>query len=327
MAFTITTQPFGTLPNAIEPLLEYTITDTTTGEYMTILPGYGGIVRELVLRKGDTLFSVLRGPESAQALVADESFASALLFPFPSRVRHGVYGFGDQQYALRLNEMSRDNAIHGLVYDKAFSVVSQEVTATEACLVVRYEHTGDAVGYPFPFVFTVTYSLKQSAGPLVMHLSYEAENSGSTACPVAFGWHPYFTLNGESVDDLTLTLPDRMPIALDAAMIPTGRQSIAPAETIPLAGQEIDAIYALHPTENAVAETVLHSPKAGVSLVVKQETGMGKLDYLVCYTPTRRDSVAIESLTANADAFNNGEGLVTLMPGHTLCGDISVRLD
>lgn len=61
-------------------------------------------------------------------------------------------------------------------------------------------------------------------------------------------------------------------------------------------------------------------------LIVGQETGPGKFNYLVCFTPTRRDSIAIEPLTANVDSFNNGEGLTILNPGETMSGTIWVRL-
>lgn len=328
MAFTITSESFGVLPDQREPILEYTIADTETGEYMTIIPGYGGIVRRLALRKDEKLIPVLYAPTSLQSLVADEMYASALLFPYPSRVKHGTYRFEGQDYALRLNEMSRDNAIHGFVTDKAFAVVSQEVTSTEACLTLRYQHKGDTVGYPFPFDFTVTYSLRKTAGPTTMHLSYEAINTGSASCPVAFGWHPYFTFNGQSVDTLTITMGERAPIILDQkTMVPTGREELREKGSLPLADVQLDNAYELTPGEENYVETSLRSDAADASIVVRQQTGPGKLNYLVCYTPPRRESVAIEPLTANADAFNNGEGLVTLAPGHTFCGDISVRLE
>ncbi|MCY7409991.1 MAG: hypothetical protein LH473_06945, partial [Chitinophagales bacterium] len=78
---------------------------------------------------------------------------------------------------------------------------------------------------------------------------------------------------------------------------------------------------------NTYAETVLASRNTGVRLIVGQQTGPGKLNYLVCYTPSNRDSIAIEPLTANVDAFNNGEGLTILQPGETLSGSMWVRLD
>ncbi|UFH54483.1 aldose 1-epimerase [Spirosoma sp. KNUC1025] len=343
MPFRITTQPFGPLPSGTASLTEYLLEHTESGEFITVIPEFGGILRRLVLRKGRRLFALLKGPETPQELLADESYASALLYPFPSRIRHGVYHFEGEDFALKLNEMKRDNSIHGFVHGRAFSVVSQDVTPTSARLTLRYDYEGDTIGYPFPFILTVTYELMQAnllahgSNPeadkmCALRIHYAAQNISTTRCPVAFGWHPYFTFTEESVDHLLLSLPGRTPISLDEHRIPNGRHPFEPASDINLHGIELDSAFAIEPTTEPdapepYAETVLTSLSTGVRLVVGQQTGEGKLNYLVCYTPTRRDSVAIEPLTANVDAFNNGEGLVVLDPWEELSGTIWVRLD
>ena len=343
MPFQITTQSFGTLPDATTPLTEYTLEHPETGEFATVIPGYGGVLHRLFLRKGSHLFSVVKAAESPQVLVADEGYTSALLYPFPSRIRHGIYRFDGEDYALKMNETNRDNAMHGFVHGQAFSVVSQETTATHGRLVIRYNHIVDTTGYPFPFALTVTYELLL-AGLLpngnnaandklcALRVSYSAKNTGFTRCPAAFGWHPYFTLASESVDDMSLSLPSRAAIKLDENMLPVGREPVEKAETIHLKDKQLDTAFILEPTASLTetepfAETVLTSLKTGLRLVIGQQTGKGKLNYLVCYTPTRRDSIAIEPLTANVDAFNNGEGLAILDPGDTLSGTMWVRLE
>lgn len=344
MPFSITTQPFGPLPlpSDREPLTEYVLESTGTGEFVSIIPEFGGIARRLVLRKASQLYALLNAPESPQALLADESYASALLFPFPSRVRHGIYTFEGTDYALRMNEVSRDNALHGFVHGQPFAVVGQETTPDHASLSLRYTYRGDAPGYPFPFELTVTYELTRADwlalgnNPTTdrmcaLRISYEALNTGTTRCPVAFGWHPYFTFTSEPIDELTLSLPARTPIMLDGDMIPVGRQLTEEASSFSLRDRQFDTIFAVEPTGilatgESFAETILTSA-SDVRLIVGQQTGEGKLNYLVCYTPIRRDSIAIEPETANVNAFNNGEGLVVLNPGERLTGSIWVRLD
>jgi len=342
MPFQITTQEFGTLPDATDPLIEYVLEHTESGEFITIVPGYGGILRRLVLRKGHDLFALLLTPESPQALFSDEGYAGALLYPFPSRIRHGIYHFEGADYTLKMNESKRDNAIHGFVHGRPFSVVSQETTATHAQLVVRYDYAGDTIGYPFPFALTVTYKLVQANlltygdhadddRMCALQISYSALNTGATRCPAAFGWHPYFTLSEQPVDEMSLSLPNRAPIVLNENMIPEGRQDLESGGTIKLEGQQLDTAFAIEPTSepgtpDPFAETILTSLKTGVKLIVGQQTGENKLNYLVCYTPPRRDSIAIEPLTANVDAFNNGDGLTILSPGETLSGTMWVRL-
>ncbi|GAB2532171.1 aldose epimerase family protein [Spirosoma aerophilum] len=343
MPFQISTQPFGTLPSATEPLKEYILEHTETGEFITILPGYGGILRRLVLRKGKHLLPLIIAPDSPQALVTDEGYASALMYPFPSRIRHGIYHFEGQDYALKLNEVKHDNALHGFVHGRDFSVISQEVTSTYAQLVIRYTYKGDTVGYPFPFILTVSYKLVQanllargSAAAddrmCALEVSYSAINTGTTRCPAAFGWHPYFSLSEELIDEMSLSLPTRTPVILNERMIPDGKMATEQAGQISLRDQKLDTAFAIEPTSDpaspeSFAETVLTSGSTGVRLIVGQETGEGKLNYLVCFTPVRRDGIAIEPLTANVDAFNNGDGLVILNPGEALSGTIWVRLD
>lgn len=343
MPFLITTQPFGTLPDATTPLTEYILGHPETDEFATVIPGYGGVLHRLFLRKGNHVFSVIKAAESPQALVADEGYTSALLFPFPSRIRHGIYRFDGEDYALKMNETSRDNAMHGFVHGKAFSVVSRETTATQARLVIRYDHAGDTVGYPFPFALTMTYELLLASSlpdgnnaasdkGCALRVSYSAQNTGLSRCPAAFGWHPYFTLSSESVDDMSLSLPSRSAIKLDENMLPAGREPVEKAETIHLKDRQLDTAFVLEPDSSTgdsepFAETILTSLKTGLRLIVGQQTGEGKLNYLVCYTPARRDSIAIEPLTANVDSFNNGEGLTILSPGETLSGTLWVRLD
>ena len=342
MPFTISTQPYGPLATSTEPLTEYRLEHPETGEFAHILPGYGAVLLQLVLRKGNDLLTLINAPESPQALLADESYAGAFLYPFPSRIRHGIYRFNGEDYALPMNEPNCDNALHGFVHGKLFSVVSQETTDTFARLVLRYEYTGDLTGYPFPFALTITYELTQANQLLpdsattdhmcALRVGYSALNTGTNACPAAFGWHPYFTLSEGSVDELTLSLPTRTAIKLDKDMIPNGRNAPEAAGMITLRDQTLDTAFAIEPTTipstgEPFAETIVTSTKTGVRLIVGQQTGAGKLNFLVCYTPSRRDSVAIEPLTANVDAFNNGEGLAVLSPGDFLDGTMWVRLD
>ncbi|GAB3509431.1 aldose 1-epimerase family protein [Spirosoma knui] len=343
MPFQITTQPFGPLATEATPLTEYVLEHTESGEYISVIPEHGAILRRLILRKGNELMSLIQAPESPQALLANESYASAFLYPFASRVRHGVYHFEGADYTLPINETRRYNAIHGLVHGQPFTVESQDVTSTHAQLVLRYDYAGDLAGYPFPFSLTITYELIQAdllnygSNPeadrmCALRISYAARNAGTKRCPAAFGWHPYFTFSGEDLSETTLSLPARSRIDLDEDMMPGGRQPLENAETFSLRDVKLDTPFAIEPTGvpasgSPFAETMLTATKTGVRLIVGQEVGEGKLNYLVCFTPPRHDSLAIEPYTANVNAFNTGEGLVVLNPGETMSGTMWIRLE
>lgn len=318
--FTIETRQIGPIEGT-HTLTDYILTNPNTGEWATILPERGGILRQLVLRKGDTRYTLISSPGSAQALLADETYASALMYPFPSRVRHGVYRFDGEEYAMPMNEAMRDNALHGFVHPKAFRVVHEEADLYEASLTIQYDYEGDVPGYPFLFALAITYTLTSSG----LTLTYRATNTGPTRCPAAFGWHPYFTLNNVPTDELQLTLPAQAEITLDEHMIPTGQRPLAADRlgTFSLKDVQLDTPYLAHTNGQAPIRTVLHWPAEHVSLAVEQSASM---PYVVVYTPARRDSIAIEPQTANVNAFNTGEGLAIINPGEHIEGQVNVRL-
>lgn len=327
MLFTIETQPFGLHPTAEpnRPILEYVVQYTETGEAFSVIPEHGGILRQLILGPKSTLMSVVRAPDSPQSLLADETYAGAFLYPFPSRIRHGIYRFEDEDYALPLNEPSRENAIHGLVHPQPFQVVEQEITESHAQLMLQYDYTDPLHGYPFPFSLQVSYRLTPPPAnrpnqSCTLTVTVTGQNTGSTRCPAAFGWHPYFTLNGEETDAQTIELPVSEVIQLDDNLLPTGRIPFTNDRTMPLKDQNLDNAFAVTPGSEGVT-TILHSPAQQVGLHIWQDQ---TFPYLVVYTPGRRDHIAIEPLTANVDAFNNGEGLMALEPGGELRGEIRV---
>ena len=330
MSFSIKTQPFGILPNAnsSEPLVEYIVKCAKTGEGFSVIPAHGGILRQLILGPKSTLMSVIHAPDSPQALLADETYASAFLYPFPSRVRHGIYHFEGQDYALPLNEPARNNAIHGLVHPQPFRVIRQETDPDQAVLVLQYDSADSISGYPFPFSLRITYVLTapptdQPNQSCTLAVAFSALTTGTTRCPAAFGWHPYFTLNGEATDDLTIALPVSEVIELDDNLLPTGRTPFTSEKLMSLHERTLDNAFAV-PHQPEGVTTVLHSPRQQVSLNVWQSQAF---PYLVVYTPGRRDNIAIEPLTANVNAFNTGEGLQILEPGEELNGQIRVWME
>ena len=321
--FTIETRPIGPIEGT-EPITDYILTNTETGEWATVLPGYGGILRQLVLRKGDLRYKVIDSPGSAQALLADETYASALMYPFPSRVYHGIYHFDGEDYVLPMNETMRDNALHGFVHRKPFEVLRHEATADYAYVTVQHKYTGDVPGYPFPFSLTITYRLTATG----LTLTFEARNAGVVKAPAAFGWHPYFTLNNAITDEMTLTLPAQTTITLDEHMIANGTEAVADDRrgAFSLKDVSLDTPYVARFSDvdgKKRAISMLRWPENDVSLEVSQSEA---LRYVVVYTPPRRDSIAIEPQSANVNAFNNGDGLTILRPGETFSGDIQVRL-
>jgi len=315
MSFQITHRSFG-------PFAEIRVEHLATGAFFTVVPGHGAVVRQLVLAARGRAVSLLHTPATPPALAADDTYASALLFPFPSRIPGGRYTFDGTAYQLPPNERARGNAIHGFVAARPFEVLAQTTGPDAAALTLRHRYAGDYPGYPFPFDLQVTYRLTDAG---VFSVQYAAQNTGTRACPVAFGWHPYFCLDGAPVDDLTLGLAVASEVRLNDQLLPVGEGPPPTENPLPLRGRHLDAAFVVGAAGGGVS-TTLRSEARDLTLRVWQETGPQQFTHLVVFTHPARDRIAIEPLTAGVDAFNNGRGLRVLPPNETAGGEIRVSL-
>lgn len=314
MSFEIFKQQFG-------DLTEYVIHDTTTENRCVVIPELGGIVRQLSIRKGLTLFSLLKTPPTPNALLADTKSASELLFPFASRIPEGKYKFLGKEYQLAKNEDNGLNAIHGLVRKNHFRLDEQNVHDDHASLQLSYT-IDHPEGYPFHVHFSVRYTLHADGR---FELSYQAKNEGQSPCPTMFGWHPYWVLGNEDVEAWMINIPSQRLVDFNENLIPVGSQPFNMEMPALLHRKEFDNCFVIEGNGRPVI-TELISRNQDVTLRIEQETGAGKFNYLVVYTPPARDCIAIEPLTANVDSFNTGDGLHILGPGLTVEGTIVVSL-
>ncbi len=288
-----------------------TVQDENTGEYFSVLPTYGANVRELVLEKNGRFYSVLDGYKTEADVDVNDWSKGNRLIPFPNRVRDGVYVFEGKKYALPINEPQRHNAIHGFIFKRPFSVQRQWKTETTVAVQLFYRYPGDYPGFPFPFEVTLDYKLSLHA----FEVQVQVENTGSSPMPFGDGWHPYFQLKSP-IETLELKIPSTEILELDEQMIPTGksRTFVNFSDFQPIGDTVLDTVYRLD-NEIGIVAAELTDPTEDVKLHVWQETGPGKYNFMVAFTPPQRQSVAIEPMTCSTNAFNSGDGLLILKPG------------
>jgi aldose 1-epimerase len=251
----------------------------------------------------------------------NKGFPSALLFPFPNRVRDGKYAFGDAEYQLERNETGRGHAVHGFVNDVPFEVVSERRNG----ISLMHHYEGEREGYPFPFDIEINYSIVRKQ---VFRLSYHIVNTGKTPMPCGFGWHPYFTLQESKVSEMSVSIPAHRTYEVDDSTIPfLSNDSAMPetteATTFSLKNTILDNVYKIANGEK-IASIILSNDK--LNLTVSQQTGNELLNFFVLYTPPTRHSIAIEPQTCNINAFNNEDGLIVLQPEKSMKGQIDVAL-
>ncbi len=302
-----------------------TLTHAPTGQFVTVNPGFGGMLHQLGLWQRGSVVDVLDTYASAAELRAQfaETYKGAKLSPFANMVEGGRYAFGGQTHQLPLNWPADGHALHGFVADKPFAVVSQTATGAGAVLVLRHEEAGDQPGYPFPFRLTIAYQFTIETG---LSCRTTVENVGSDVLPLGDGWHPYLRLGGR-VDDWQLSLPAEALIELNGQFIPTGR--VLPAddfrEFCRIGDRHFDTCFRVNTGQSTVV-THLTRPEVGLGVSVWQETGPDQYRFLQVYTPPDRRSIAIEPMTGWPDAFNNRQGLVRLGPGGVWTATFGIHL-
>lgn len=297
------------------------ITNSTTGEYFSIIPEAGGRVYEICLKCDDGLINILDNEQDVEAIKNERWYKGAILVPFPNRIRGGSYDFNGEHYQLPINFPGEGHAIHGLMYDKSFEIITTNLTE-KGLFTVRYIYDGHAEGFPFPCAVSYTFSLVESN----FSCDISVKNSGEKILPLGVGWHPYFTF-GVDVDYLQLELPNVVSIEVDEKMIPTGKKdSMNDFETLnQIHDTQFDTGFEIL-NKNEVAVTKIYNPAKNVTLESWQKTGGKGFNYVQVFTPPGRKSIAIEPMTCPADVFNSKESIIEVFSQEDWSGSFGVRV-
>lgn len=283
---------------------------------MEILPDHGAVLNRLLLQFDEKYVEVIDGYKDYKEVPNLPGSKSAILFPFPNRLKDGKYRYEGVEYQFPTQEEHHGNAIHGFVKDEVFKVEDFSVNDTggEANLVFFYG--GDRQYYPFRFAFHITY--KYSGNELSTH--FQIENRGNTHMPAGLGWHPYFTFDHAPISEIEMKLPFVSQVELDDVNLPTGKvidfQEHESFNT--LGDSKFDDCFKLIMQDKSAL--FLPEKKLGLALEPSKE-----FLFLQVYTPGDRKSIAIEPMNCNVNAFNNQEGLMDLEKGSSFLASFIIR--
>ncbi|MEN9961075.1 MAG: hypothetical protein RL045_1328 [Bacteroidota bacterium] len=288
------------------------IINAKTGDFLVIKAETGASLIELNL-SGITLIDL---PGSSNHPLASNPYhPSALLTPWVNRVRNGNYSFKGKNFQLPINEPALGNAIHGLLARVAFNVVQQ----SDASVTLEHVYKGEEPQYPFPFTFRITYLLLDEGG---LEITFAAQNNGSTAMPFACGWHPYFSFPGTDATDLSIKFHPTSRFLSDSQMIPLKEENLNGKTQFIFSQEKVDHVFRLEAFEKHVTELIDHKNQRSLFLEQSSVT----FPFLVVFQPDGYNSVAIEPMTANTDAFNTGDGLIELAPSESFSGQIRLSI-
>ena len=233
-----------------------------------------------------------------------------LLAPWPNRVAGGRWSLHGQEQRLDITEPSKGNAIHGLLRNTGYRAVDVGTSSVVLEAEVFPQH-----GYPFHLLHRASYELTEEQ----LTVTQELTNLSTTAAPFALGAHPYLKISDVPTEDLTLTLQAEEMFEADDRSIPTGKAPVAGQYDLRdgrrIGDIEFDAAFTGLSMVDGRYEHVLSAPDGrSVTLWADAPFAYAHVFISTIY-PGVSKAVAVEPMTAPADAFNSGEGLRWLEPG------------
>ncbi len=305
----------------LDGLTVYRLQRNDGAAFCDIVPAHGATVLQLALTKDDQPIQLINGYSTREELERNKASQNIHLAPFPNRIADGKYTFEGTDHQLAINKVNENNAIHGFIWNKEFKVVKKEEGKKVTQLELAYSYLGSEQGYPFPFAIHITYGLSDDG----LIIKVKVQNGGLNNMPFGYGWHPYFDLRKQA-DDLELKLPSCQEIEVDERLIPTGEKEEYPShkDFEKIGEKQFDTGFKIT-AEEKYHITKVRDPERDLTIGVWQDKGL--MDYVQVYTPTDRKTLAIEPMTCPANAFNSGEGLLSLKPSETVQFSFGVFVD
>jgi aldose 1-epimerase len=287
--------------------------DETNGTIAEIIPSCGGILYAFATLKNGEVFNVIESYDSAEDFkknVTGKGFLGAKLSPFVCRLHKGTYQFKEKNYVIE-KYYAGENALHGILYDVAFTVIEQEADSEGAKISMKYEYRKTDKGYPFNYDCIIVYKLEKNNK---LTIDTEVINKDEVEIPIQDGWHPYFKLDSK-INELELQFRSYDMVEFDKDLIPTGKLIPYKEFDTPKAigNTFLDNCFTLNFTEGQPICLLLNAEK---NIQVEIHTDES-YPCLQLYTPPHRKSIAIENLSSAPDAFNNELGFKILARGES----------
>jgi aldose 1-epimerase len=293
-----------------------------TGNYASIIPACGAILNEFVVTQNGQPINVIGSYSSYEEFkthVEENGFKGCKLSPFVCRLNKASYIFGEKEYTIK-KYIAAGHALHGLLYDRPYIVLSQNANELESSVTMKYEYRSEDPGYPFGYDCIVTWQLEAENK---LTVTTECINKDEGLIPMQDGWHPYFTLGG-SINDLQLEFQAKNMVEFNEELIPTKNTvDYTKFSSIEKIGDTfLDNCFTLD-LQECQPLCVLRNSEKNIEVQLLPDESY---PYLQIYTPPHRKSIAIENLSGTPDAFNNGMGVITLESGQSALYKTSYKI-
>ncbi|MSR55839.1 MAG: aldose 1-epimerase [Gemmataceae bacterium] len=292
----------------------YTLSRRDVGSLAEIWPDYGF---NCVRWQADAKDLLFKSPDWNENPLSTRS-GVPILFPFPNRIRDGLFVHKSRSYQLPKNDSTHANSIHGFSPRNRWRVVETGARMNEAWVQadfrIRTEAPEAAGLWPGDGILSVIYRLT----PEALRIEMRVINLGDSPFPFGVGLHPYFRLPAADANcsRYVLHAPARSIWPLKANL-PIGEKQPVPDElnwnnARMLAGTELDTVYSDLGVIQSDNEGLLHRASLGHDKKIGQIEMWTSSDFResVLYTPPHRQAICIEPYTCVTDAVNlQGQGV------------------
>jgi len=248
-----------------------------------------------------------------------------VLFPFPGRVENSQYEFNGQKYQLSGVKIKDGHAIHGFVKDKEWKIIHKSDSAVTLSFQIE-ESEFAKFGFPFSLLITIKYQLSDNG----LICQSEVKNTGGGPAPFGLGFHPYYTVETEKIDDMRVEIKANKLVEFDKGLKPTGKllevknSKINFIKSNKIGSEIIDNCFSELIYTKGVHRTVL-TGNSGRKVVIWQDKSF---PYLQVYSADtignlhKRRGFAVEPQTCTGFAFNVPDmGLNILESGEVFKGN------
>jgi aldose 1-epimerase len=286
-----------------------------------VIPSAGMVVASLRLR-GDELLG--RADSLAAWVVGGHTMGIPLLHPWANRLAGTRYAIDGQAVEIDpasplLHRDANGLPIHGLLAAspawKAITPVANEARARLTAVLDAEDVPGLLAAFPFPHRLELALEVR----PATLSIATTLTATGEVAVPIAFGWHPYLQLPRAPRSEWEIELPAMRALELDELQLPTGEEHAFDGLRSPLGVMTFDdAFGAVEPGATLAIRA------RGRGIVVSFDEGY---PYGQVFAPASQDVVALEPMTAPANALVSGNGLTFARAGTSHRARFSVHVN
>ncbi len=258
-----------------------------------------------------------------------KTFGVPILAPWANRLGRMAYAVVHEGGGVRRIDVHPDTPnlrfdafgqpIHGLLRGSPdWDVIEVRAEAEEAWIMARLEFTQrrpDFMAFPFEHHIELKVTLRSTS----LTFSTAIIATGQDEVPIAFGWHPYLSIPGQSREEWEVYLPFTERCPLGTTLLPLGTHERVEPIVGKLGDRPLDDLFA-----DVANGTTAYIRGNGRKMSIRFDMGY---DWAILYGPPHRDHICIEPMTAASDPFSGQEPMEVVPRGKSFRAAFTISVD